>query len=64
MGFQVCTPPKGWTAKQAVVYFCLFTSNVQKGRKVLPHQKKTGIAAMLGVDHETVQRTWKKLEVA
>ena len=60
--FPVCHSPKGWTAKQTAIYFCLLTSNVQSGRKINRHQKKTGIGAMLQVSHDTVQRAFRKFE--
>jgi hypothetical protein len=40
----------------------LLTDNVQQGQKILSHQRKAGIAAMLHVSRDTVRDTLKELE--
>ena len=61
-GFPVCWTPTILTPMQTAIYFCLLNPNIQTGRKIRHSQKKAGIAAMMGVSRDTVQRTWTKLE--
>jgi hypothetical protein len=60
--FPLCWKPTCWTVAQNVVYHCLLTSNMQCAKKIRPNQRKAGIAAMLGISHDTVERAFKLFE--